>query len=188
MPNDDFRKRIEIDDAEEFEAQAMAAETSATEALSAEELLGELERKLAEERENTLRAVADLQNFRRRAAEERQQQLQFAHEQVLVEILPVLDNFDRATECLVEGEAAQNLYRGVCMIRDQLFQVLVSFGVEVIPAVGECFDPAWHEAIEAVETTEQPEGTIVAEALPGYRLKGRILRPSKVKVAVEPSA
>ena len=113
-----------------------------------------------------------------------------------IEVIPFCDLGLQLRQCRhveaalfeIEGAAAQNLYRGVCMIRDQLFQVLVSFGVEVIPAVGERFDPAWHEAIEAVETTETPEGTIVAEALPGYRLKGRVLRPSKVKVAVEPSA
>jgi molecular chaperone GrpE len=153
---------------------------------TAEELLSDLELQLAAERENALRAIADLQNFRRRAAEERVQQLQFANEQLIAAVLPVLDNFGRATECQVEGEAAQNLHRGVCMIRDQLYQVLASFGVQQGVNLGQMFDPALHEAVERVETTEVCEGTVVEEVLPGYTLNGRVIRPARVKVAVAP--
>ncbi|NPV46678.1 MAG: nucleotide exchange factor GrpE [Armatimonadetes bacterium] len=151
-----------------------------------ERRLLELEQQLVAKHEDYLRAVADLQNFRRRSAEERAQQLQYANEQLIAELLPVLDNFDRATGCTVEGEAAQSLHRGICMVRDQLYDVLTRFGVAPIPARGAMFDPAFHEAVERVVDGSVSEGTIVEEVLPGYTLNGRVIRPAKVKVAVEP--
>jgi molecular chaperone GrpE len=151
-----------------------------------ERRLLELEQQLVAKHEDYLRAVADLQNFRRRSAEERAQQLQYANEQLIAELLPVLDNFDRATGCKVEGEAAQSLHRGICMVRDQLYDVLTRFGVAPIPAQGAMFDPAFHEAVERVVDGSVSEGTIVEEVLPGYTLNGRVIRPAKVKVAVEP--
>lgn len=151
-----------------------------------EQLLAQLERELAEVRESHLRAVADLQNFRRRAAEERVQQMKCANEQLILELLPLLDNFERATGCEVDGEAAQSLLRGVCMILQQLQDLLGRFGVERIQATDQFFDPALHDAIERVETNEVCEGTIVEEVLPGYKLNDRVIRPARVKVAVEP--
>ena len=175
--------RVEVEDAEQFEADALAEAPPET----PEERLAALEQQLAAKHEDFLRAVADLQNFRRRAAEERAQQIQFANEGLLAELLPVLDNFDRATECQLEGDPALNFHRGVCMIREQLYAVLHRFGVEQMTTVGQAFDPARHEAVERVETTELPEGTVVAEVEAGYTLNGRVLRPAKVKVAVAPT-
>ena len=100
--------------------------------------------------------------------------------------MPLLDNFERATGCEVDGEAAQGLLRGVCMILQQLRDLLGRFGVERIEAANQFFDPALHDAIERVETNEVCEGTIVAEVLPGYKLNERVIRPARVKVAVEP--
>jgi molecular chaperone GrpE len=152
----------------------------------ADHLLAQLEAELAEARESHLRAVADLQNFRRRSAEERVQQMQFANEQIILELLPLLDNFERATGCEVEGEAAQSLLRGVCMIQQQFRDLLARFGAERMQTIGEFFDPARHDAIERVETNDVCEGTIVSEIVSGYVLNGRVIRPAKVKVAVEP--
>jgi molecular chaperone GrpE len=175
--------RIPVDGGE----GAAAADDEAPEGgQSAEELLSDLEQQLAAERENTLRALADLRNFRRRAAEERVQQLQFANEQLVAELLPILDNFDRATGCDVDSDAARSLLRGVCMVRDQLWDVLTRFGLQQIPSLGAMFDPASHDAVERVETRDRCEGTIVEEVLPGYTLNGRVVRPAGVKVAVEP--
>jgi molecular chaperone GrpE len=152
----------------------------------AEALLGALETELAEVREAHLRAVADLQNFRRRSAEERAQQMQFANEQLLLELLPLMDNFERATGCEVQGDAAQNLLRGVCMVQQQFMAVLMRFGVQRLKTEGESFDPGKHDAVERVETSEAGEGTIVGEVLPGYMLNGRVIRPAKVRVAAQP--
>lgn len=182
-------KRIPISDGTEAEeAPASAEDAPAPEGDSADSLLGALETELAEVREAHLRAVADLQNFRRRAAEERAQQMQYANEQLILELLPLLDNFERATGCSVEGDAAQNLLRGVCMVQQQFVDVLTRFGVQRMQTIGATFDPAQHEAIERVETDEVGEGTIVGEALPGYTLNGRVLRAAQVRVAVAPAA
>ncbi len=170
----------------EIEEEKLPAAPEEEPDTSTEQRLLELEQQLVTKHEDYLRAVADLQNFRRRSAEERAQQLQYANEQLILELLPVLDNFDRATGCTVEGEAAQSLYRGICMVRDQLFDVLTRFGVAPIPAKGAMFDPALHEAVERVTDSAVCEGTIVAEVLPGYTLNGRVIRAAKVKVAVEP--
>jgi molecular chaperone GrpE len=148
--------------------------------------IANLEAHLAEEREHTLRAVADLQNFRRRAAEERSQQALYANQELVAELLPILDNFERATECQVEGPAAESLYTGVCMILTQLREVLTRFGVERMVTEGEFFDPARHEAVARVETREACEGTIVGEAQSGYTLNGKVVRAAQVAVAVEP--
>jgi len=180
---DDKQKgtRIPIGDGE---ATAGPAAEGAGE--QADDLLTALEAELAEVREAHLRAVADLQNFRRRAGEERVQQLQYANEQLLMELLPILDNFERATGCSVEGDAAQSLLRGVCMVQQQFMEVLARFGVERMKTEGEFFDPARHDAIERVETDKVCEGTIVGEVVPGYALNGRVIRPAKVRVAAQP--
>ena len=182
-------KRISVTDGEPEGDTPALPDDSAEEASSAgrsDDLLAALEAELAEVREAHLRAVADLQNFRRRSAEERAQQLQYANEQLVLELLPVLDNFERATGCTVEGSAAENLLRGVCMVQQQFIAALGHFGVARMTTAGQAFDPALHEAVERVETDEVEEGTIVGEALPGYTLNGRVIRPAKVRVAVAP--
>lgn len=172
--------------AEETDLQESTMDKAEVET-SPEQLLAQLEAELAEAKEAHLRAVADLQNFRRRAAEERAQLIQFANQQLIAELLPVLDDLERAAGCVVEGDSGRTLHRGVCMILQQFFEVLGRFGVERMQVQGQKFDPARHEAVERLETPEIEEGTIVEELLPGYTLHGRVVRPAKVKVAVEPS-
>lgn len=187
------KKKIEITSEETMpsveEAAAEAAAPGVAEEGAAEGLatrVVELEAAVAEARDAHLRAVADLQNYRRRSAEERAQQLQFANEGLVSELLPIIDNFERASVCEVDSEAARNLLRGVCMIQQQLHEVLTRFGVQRLETAGAFFDPALHEALERVETDEVCEGTIVGELEPGYTINGRVVRPAKVKVAVPP--
>ena len=187
------KKKIEITDEETMpsteEAAAQAEAQGIAEEVAAEGKSGrviELEGELHKAREDHLRAIADLQNFRRRTNEERIQQAQFANEGLVSEILPVLDNFERATGCEVDSETGRNLLRGICMVEQQLRDVLTRFGVERMKTVDEFFDPAWHEAVERVETNDVCEGTIVGEVEPGYVLNGRLVRAAKVKVAVQP--
>lgn len=187
------KKRIKITDEETMpsteEAAVEAEAAGVPEELAAEGLSGrvaQLEDELATAKENYLRAVADLQNFRRRSAEERIQQVQFANETLISDLLPILDNFARATGCDVDTEAARNLLRGVCMVEQQFRDVLARFGAQHIVTEDAFFDPALHEAIERVETNDVCEGTIVGEVEPGYTLNGRLLRAAKVRVAVQP--
>lgn len=187
------KKKIEITDEETMpsteEAAVQAQAAAIPEELAAEGLAGrvaQLEDDLAAAKENHLRAIADLQNFRRRSAEERAQQIQFANEGLIADLLPILDNFARATCCDVDTDAARNLLRGVCMVEQQFRDVLTRFGAERIVTQDQFFDPAVHEAVERVETNDVCEGTIVGEIEPGYTLNGRLLRAAKVRVAVQP--
>lgn len=180
----DANKNIDLFDDDSMPATETTPQSGAGEGIAG--VLAELEGELRKAREDHLRAVADLQNFRRRTNEERVTQLQFANEGLVTEILPVLDNFERATGCEIESEAGRSLLRGICMVEQQLRDVLTRFGVERIATVGEFFDPAQHDAVERVLTNEVCEGTIVGEVEPGYSLNGRLVRPAKVKVAVQP--
>ena len=143
-----------------------------------------LQKQYEEEHDRHLRAVAELHNYRRRVAQERAQQLQFANEQLLASLLPVLDHFEMALD---HAEADSKAFQqGVAMILQQMRDVTGSFGLEVIPTEGQFFDPERHEALMRVETDELCEGMIVGEVRRGYALNGRVLRAAQVKVAAPP--
>lgn len=127
------------------------------------------------------RLQADYENFRRRTRQEKEDLYKYASEQLVVRLLPVLDNFDRALAA--EGESLQDFKSGVEMIYRQLQDVLSEEGVTAIPAVGESFDPAKHEAVLREDSTEYPENMIIEEFRRGYALKDKVIRPSMVKVA-----
>ncbi|HAP94008.1 MAG TPA: nucleotide exchange factor GrpE [Desulfotomaculum sp.] len=127
------------------------------------------------------RLQADFENYRRRTAREKEELVKFATEQLVVSLLPVIDNFERA---LASGcENPDKLLEGVEMIYRQLFDLLAAEGLVPIPAVGERFDPARHEAVSQVESSEHVDDTILEEFRRGYYLKDKVIRPSMVKVA-----
>ncbi len=139
----------------------------------------------AENEDKHLRAVAEMQNFRRRAAREQAERIQFANHQLLERILPIVDNLNRALEH--RGSAGTDDFaRGVEMVAQQFAEALASFGVAPVAGVGAAFDPQVHEAVAQVETSEVPEGAIVAVDTPGYCLHDRCLCPAKVIVAKAP--
>ena len=141
----------------------------------AEERVAELERQLAVAR-------ADFYNYRQRAMRERQDLRRRAMEDLIVSLLPVLDNLDRALSVPEDG-SAKDILAGVKMVSRQFLSVLDEMGVSAIPAKGERFDPALHEAIGAVRVEDAEEdGAVVDEQLRGYRTKDRVLRPARVLV------
>ncbi|HCU37765.1 MAG TPA: nucleotide exchange factor GrpE [Armatimonadetes bacterium] len=140
-----------------------------------------------QEHDKYLRAVAELQNYRRRVASETQQQRKFANEGLLCDLLPVTDNCNQALEAIRSAGDADAVARGVTMILDQLIGFIEQNGVTRIDPRGEQFDAALHEAVEAVPTSEVAENTIVEVVQPGYMLHERLLRPAKVRVAVSPT-
>ncbi len=139
--------------------------------------------KLEEERERYLRAAADLENSRKRAAREREEIQRYGIEKVLKDLLPVVDGLDRA---LAAAPAEDPLAEGVRLVRAGLEQALARHGVAGFSALGERFDPAVHEALMQVPTAEKPPGTVVLEHARGFKLHERLLRPAMVGVAVEP--
>lgn len=156
---------------------------------SVEELQAEIERlqaEVAQERDRHLRAVAEMQNFRKRTARENQDRQRYAGQSVLSAILPVMDNLTRVLEHQ-EAAGTEEFAKGVQMTVDEFFRVLASLGVTVVGSEGETFDPNVHEAVARVEGSDVPEGTVVAVDTPGYCLHDRCIRPARVVVAADRS-
>lgn len=143
----------------------------------------ELMEKLRDTHERMLRAAADLDNYRKRAAKEKDEAQRFGIERVLKDLLPVLDNLDRALEQPVEGNDAGPLLAGVRMTRKLFEDALARNGVKGFSARGQPFDPHLHEAMSQVETSEVPPNTVVTEMLRGYTLHDRLVRPALVIVS-----
>ncbi len=150
-----------------------------------EELKRELE-ELKKERDELydrlLRTHAELDNFRKRIQRELERAKELANEAIIKEILIVLDNFERALESLEKSENTESFVEGVKLIYKQLKETLKKFGVEEIEAEGKEFDPNVHEAIMQVED-EEKDNIVVQEVQKGYKLKGKLIRPSKVIVS-----
>lgn len=132
-------------------------------------------------KELLLRRQAEFDNFRKRTEKERSEYVQYAGTEIVREILPILDDFDRALK--VTG-ASPEYTKGVELIHSHLYETLKKQGLEPIETAGQNFDPHLHQAVERVESKESPEGTILGEFQRGYNFKGKLLRPSMVKVAV----
>jgi molecular chaperone GrpE len=138
-----------------------------------------------------LRTTADFDNYRKRIDRERREVSEAASADLIRDLLPVLDNLERALSASAnlsgEGDGAEDgataLRRGVELIHRQLLDALRKRGVEPFESVGHEFDPAWHEAISYEAGSERPEGEILGEVRRGYRLGQRLLRPAQVRVA-----
>lgn len=150
------------------------------------EQLAAAEEQVKELNDKYLRALADLDNVRRRARNERAGAVRDGESAILLEVMPVLDNFARAMAAAQESNDAKALMDGVRMAYEQLHQALGRKGVHAIVAEGKVFDPLYHEAVGRVETCEQKDGTVAVEVQKGYMLGDRVLRPSRVLVAAEP--
>lgn len=138
--------------------------------------------------DRNLRLMAEFDNARKRAAREREEYARFANESLIRELLPVLDNFDRAVVAAKNEPGAAAVTAGIELIQRELLRVLEKFGVTPFSSVGQIFDPARHEAISRVHTAEHPEMTVIEETARGYLLNGRVLRPALVTVVVAPDA
>lgn len=132
-------------------------------------------------KDRVLRTMADYENYRKRADREKQDYFKYALADTIRDLLPILDNFDRALDHAEEGD---DFHKGVSLIYKQLFDVLKRHGVRVIDESGVHFDPNIHEAVVREENPEVPSHTVVAVLQKGYFLHDRLLRPAMVKVAV----
>lgn len=130
-----------------------------------------------------LRAHAEFDNARRRAERERSDFLQFSAMELVRDILPVLDDFERALKVPTAG---REYAKGIELIYQRLFDALKKLGLEPIESEGKPFDPNLHQAVERVETEEAADQTVLGEFQRGYNFKGKLLRPAMVRVAVRP--
>jgi molecular chaperone GrpE len=145
------------------------------------------EREAEENRAGWQRTAADFANYRRRTEQDRLQALGLASEALLVKVLNLADDFDRAIGQLPPELAGQPWVEGIVAIDRKLRQLLDSEGLSPIEAQGAPFDPHQHEAVAQDETARVPEGTVTAELQRGYRLRDRVLRPALVAVAKAPA-
>src|SRR5258707_13787111 len=134
-----------------------------------------------------LRTVAEFDNVRKRSAREREEYTRSANESLLRDILPVLDNLDRALQA-ARSEPATSLTTGVHPIQRELLRVLEKYGVTPFSSVGQPFDPERHEAIARVQSADLPDMSVAAETARGYLLHGRVLRAAMGTVAVAPDS
>ncbi|MEK6324995.1 MAG: nucleotide exchange factor GrpE [Acidobacteriota bacterium] len=134
-----------------------------------------------------VRRQAEFENYRKRVERERSETYQHGRDDVLLQFLPVVDNFERALSSLETSEGdAEALRHGVELIHKQFKDALSKFGLEPVEAVGRAFDPHVHEAVTTEATDKHEENTVIEEFQRGYRIGDRLLRPAKVKVASSP--
>lgn len=176
--------------ADETTAQA-AAPTAPVEPLSPEQI-AELQAKATKADEHwdrLLRLTADMDNFRKRAARDRDDAVRNAQERILSKLLPVVDNFEMAMQVAStsEGASLDSLKSGVQMILSQVKGVLSESGVEEIDATGQPFDPNLHEAVSQAESADVAEGSVLQQLRKGYKMRDRLMRAATVVVAKKPS-
>ncbi|HJQ39164.1 MAG TPA: nucleotide exchange factor GrpE [Thermoanaerobaculia bacterium] len=182
-PEDDDAYVIE-DTGESVEEIEREMEATAQEAVAASEPAPAapiVDEETAQLRDRYLRLLADFENFRRRGEREKADYYKYALAGVLKDLLPIIDNFDRALDHAEEGD---EFHKGVLLIYKQLFDVLQKHGLKLIDESGVPFDPNIHEAVVREEDDSVPSHTVTAVLQKGYFLHDRLLRPAMVKVAV----
>ncbi|MCT7655426.1 nucleotide exchange factor GrpE [Oceanimonas sp. NS1] len=175
-------------EAEQVEQAQDAVQPDAAYVAELEQKLAAAESSAKEERDNALRAVAEMENIRRRACAGRGKGTKFALEKFAGELLPVIDSLERAIEhTSEESDAFKAVHEGVELTLKSLLNVVEKFGVEPIDPKGQPFDPNKHQAMSMVESDEVAPNAVLAVMMKGYELNGRVLRPAMVMVAKGPA-
>jgi molecular chaperone GrpE len=190
----------QYEDAEYAEADPQAGDETAAEqsdaagtppAAAADEALIALQKERDALKEQFLRAVADFDNYRKRTERERRELSEYAAADVMLELLPIIDNFERALSAFAQAPTdkpveIEAFHRGVELIHKQMLDLLRKRGVTHIDALGADFDPNLHQAVIHEPSGEHREGEVMQELQRGYKLGDRLLRPAMVKVAKRP--
>ncbi|MBR1460206.1 nucleotide exchange factor GrpE [bacterium] len=177
--NEEIVKEETNSEPEKQEAQENNEETDGAEN-SAD---SELQKKFDALSQQYVRLAADFDNFRKRQEQERENLLKFGTENALTKLIEVLDNFERANKALENVDDCAKVKESFDLIQKQVFETLSSLGLEEIKAIGEEFDPNFHEAVMQTPTSEHPEHTVIAELRKGYKMGDKVLRPTMVNVA-----
>ncbi|QOQ53859.1 nucleotide exchange factor GrpE [Bacillus amyloliquefaciens] len=181
-------EQVEAAEQEEMTEQAEQAaseeqhEENAGQEEDLQHQIDELQGLLDEKENKLLRVQADFENYKRRSRLEMEAAQKYRSQNVVTEILPALDNFERALQVEAESEQTKSLLQGMEMVRRQLMDALEKEGVEAIEAVGQEFDPNLHQAVMQVEDENFGSNIVIEELQKGYKLKDRVIRPSMVKV------
>jgi len=155
----------------------------AAKTLTPEEKIAELEAQLAETRDQLLRKAADFENFRKRMNQEKQNAIEYANQSLLLDIIPVIDDFERAIQSAEKSADLNAFIEGVKMIEKRLTSQLESkWGLKRFSSAGEPFDPNMHEALMMEKSPDITEAVVQEDLVRGYLLKDRVIRAAKVKV------
>ena len=165
------------------EASATGVQTASSPQAEDESLQVDLDRF----RDLALRSQADFENYKKRAAREKEEAIKYANNALLERLIPIVDNFELGLEA-ARGEGERSaIFSGMSMVLQQLMDFLTEHGVQPIDATGQKFDPNLHEAIAHEPSDEVSEGVIIRQTRRGYRMKDRLLRPSSVVVSSGPA-
>jgi len=175
----DVVETIEQAEAELIEEQE---EDVKAELSKANEKIAELEAKLEEAENRNLRQIADFENFKRRARLDQETAATYRAQSLVSDLLPALDNFERALQIEATNDQAKSIIQGVEMVYRSIMDALKKEGVEPIEAVGQQFDPNVHQAVMQVSEPDAESNVVLEEFQKGYKLKDRVIRPSMVKV------
>ena len=180
--NEEIVKNIEIEDVEETEKQEQETPEIEDEEVSPAKD-NDMQKKYDELNQQYIRLMADFDNYRKRQAQERDGLIKFGTETALAKLIEVLDNFERGQKSLEGVDDCEKVKESFNLIQKQVYETLAKMGLEEIKAVGEEFDPNFHEAVMQTPTSEHPEHTVIAELRKGYKYGEKVLRPSMVNVA-----
>lgn len=194
--NPEATENANVEDAQTVEAsQEPAVEATEDEAVNATARIEELEKALAkaektvdDQKDSVVRAKAEVENMRRRAAQDVEKAHKFALEKFAADLLPVIDNLERAIQFSdKENEAVKPVVEGVELTHQSFISTVEKFGMEVVDPQGEAFNPDRHQAMSMVEDPELKPNTVTAVMQKGYVLNGRLLRPAMVMVSKAPT-
>lgn len=175
--------------ADATEAPVSGPEVDGVTSPDPQEALAELERELAEVREQLLRKSADFENYRKRMLREKEEFVSYANRELLLDLLPVIDDFERAIRSSEESRDYDAFHDGIVMIEKQFTSMLErKWKLTRFDSVGEVFDPQRHEAMMAEEVAGHEHSIVLEDFQKGFLLNERVLRPSKVKVSMPAEA
>ena len=174
-------KKIKIHESETLEEKKETAVLEQDEVAALKETIEQKEKEAKDHYDRYMRAAAELDNYKKRAAKEKADVIKYGKEDIIKDILPFLDSLDRALEHK-DANDAQAFRNGIALIQDQLLCCLKKHGVERIECAGTDFDPNFHEALMQMDSSDHDDNQIVSEVEKGYLLNGRLIRPSRVCV------
>ena len=172
-----------LEEQEQASAQAAAQTGQESEIDELRRRLAEKEQEARENFDRYLRTVADFDNSRKRIQQQKEDAIEFANSSLILQVLPVLDNFDLAIQHAESDRDVDRILSGIKQIFKQMKDTLSKQGVEPIEALGKPFNPAEHEAVGQMAKDDYEEGMVAQDLRTGYRMKGRCIRPSMVRVA-----
>ncbi|MGI6296807.1 MAG: nucleotide exchange factor GrpE [Armatimonadota bacterium] len=191
MKKDDECKKTPIEFEAPVEEETVEEETEQQDVIESDinglqQEIENLRNSIEETQNGYLRVMADFDNYRKRQRDEVARLTGLVREDLITKLLPLMDNFDRTLLAAEAEHSYESLVEGVTLALKQTRDMLAMEGLEPIEAVGRQFDPELHEALMREVTNEYEENTIISEVEKGYTLNGKVLRPSRVTVAVKP--